>query len=476
MNSSIEGMRPSIRQARVAVWIAILFVGVWGMIGVGSDAADAQLRFGSGVYLLQLDRSIDPVSERYLVRSLDDAQGEFALVVIVLDTPGGLLDSTRGMVNAILESRVPVAVYVSPSGAHAASAGTFIGAAANILAMAPVTEIGAAAAVGGQGEELGETMQVKANEDAAALLRGIAENRGRNVEALEATVFEAKAYSAEEAVELGIADVVAADLDELLQWAEGRTVETAAGDIMLEGLLNSRIEESEYSIWDRFLSAIANPNLAFLLISLGGIALIVELWTFGTFIPGTIGVVLLILGFAGVGQLPFQWAGVVLIALALALIAAEILVSPGIGFFGIAGAIVLVLGGLFLFPFPSVDTPALPGGEIQVSRWLLGAVGVVVLAFVVWMIYELRRVSKSESYIPTGSSGQLIGTTVLVTSALEPTGEVYAAGETWTARTADRSSVEAGVSVEIIGIDGVTLLVKPESSDDSPTPTGSRSE
>ena len=245
---------------------------------------------------------------------------------------------------------------------------------------------------------------------------------------------------------------------------------------MLEGLLNSRIKESEYSIWDRFLSAIANPNLAFLLISLGGIALIVELWTFGTFIPGTIGVVLLILGFAGVGQLPFQWAGVVLIALALALIAAEILVSPGIGFFGIAGAIVLVLGGLFLFPFPSVDAPALPGGEIQVSRWLLGGVGVVVLAFVVWMIYELRRVSKSESYIPIGSSGQLIGTTVEVTSALEPTGEVYAAGETWTARTADRSNVDVGVSVEIIGVDGVTLLVKPESSGESPTPTGSRSE
>ena len=231
------------------------------------------------------------------------------------------------MVNAILESPVPTAVYVAPAGAHAASAGTFIGAAANILAMAPVTEIGAAAVVGGQGEDLSETLQVKANEDAAALIRGIAEKRGRNIEALEATVFEAKAYSAEEALEIGIADVVANDLDELLHWAEGRTVETATGEIVLENLLNSRIEESKYSIWDRFLSAIANPNLAFLLISLGSLALIVELWNFGSFIPGTIGVALLVIGFAGVGQLPFQWAGIVLIALAMALLAAELFIT-----------------------------------------------------------------------------------------------------------------------------------------------------
>ena len=193
---------------RLVVWALLVAVGVYGAVWVGEDSEAQSLRIGDGVYVIQLDRAIDPVAERYLVRELDAAQDQFALVVIVLDTPGGLLDSTRAMVNAILESKVPIAVYVSPSGAHAASAGTFIGAAANILAMAPVTEIGAAAVVGGQGEDLGETLQVKANEDAAALLRGIADKRGRNVDALEATVFEAKAYSAEEAVEIGIADVV----------------------------------------------------------------------------------------------------------------------------------------------------------------------------------------------------------------------------------------------------------------------------
>ena len=460
--------QPSPRLLRIALWTSLLLLGILSLTALSDTSRAQTLQTATGVNIIQLDRAIDPVSERYLVRELEEARGEFALVVIVLDTPGGLLDSTRAMVNAILESRVPIAVYVSPSGAHAASAGTFIGAAANILAMAPVTEIGAAAVVGGQGEDLGETLQVKANQDAAALIRGIAEKRGRNVEALEATVFEAKAYSAEEAVEIGIADVVAADLDELLNWAEGRTVETAAGEITLENLLNSRVDESKYSVLDRALGAIANPNLAFLLISLGSLALIVEIWNFGSFIPGTIGIVLLIIGFAGVGQLPFQWAGIVLILLAMALLAAEIFVTPGFGFFGVAGVIALILGGLFLFPFPSIDAPELPGGQIQVSRWLLAAIGAVVLLFVIWLIRELRVAARPGSYVPTGTSSLLVGTSVPVTTALDPTGEVYAAGEMWTARTPNRTNVDAGTTVKVVEIEGVTLIVEPDNNQNAP--------
>ena len=452
------------RHLRLVLAITLLTLGILSLTLPTAPSQAQSLTTARGVYLINLDSAIDPVSERYLVRELDRARGEFALVVIILDTPGGLLDSTREMVNAILEARTPVAVYVSPSGAHAASAGTFIGAAANILAMAPVTEIGAAAVVGGQGEDLGETIQVKANEDAAALLRGIAEKRGRNIEALEATVFEAKAYSAEEAVEIGIADVIAEDLDALLHWAEGRTVTTAAGEITLSNLLNSRIDESEYSVWDQFLAAIANPNLAFLLISLGSLALVVEIWNFGSFIPGTIGVVLLVIGFAGVGQLPFQWAGIVLIFLAVALLAAELFVTPGFGFFGIAGVVALVLGGLFLFPFPSIDAPELPGGQIQVSRWVLLGIGAVSLLFVIWLIRELRIAAKPGSYIPTGTSSELVGTIVLVTKQLAPEGEVYAAGEHWSAHTPDRRNVDVDQSVRIIEIDGVTLVVEELSS------------
>ncbi len=455
------------RPVRIALWLLLVSWGLFGLTGM-PDTATAQNPAGEGkLALIKLDSAIDPVSERYLVRELDKAQEDvYSLAVILLDTPGGLLDSTRVMVNAVLTSRIPTAVYVSPSGSHAASAGTFIAAAANILAMAPVTEIGAASVVGSQGEDLDETLQAKANEDAAALLRGIANQRDRNVEALEATIFDARAYSAEEAVELGIADLLAKDLDELLLWAEGKTVETAAGSVTISGILNSDVEERSYSVWDRFLSLIANPNLAFIFISLGTLALIVELWTFGTFIPGTIGIVLLVLGFAGLGQLPFQWAGLALIVLAFALIAAEIFVSPGLGFFGVAGAIALILGGLFLFPFPSGDAPDLQE-TVTVSRWLLAAVGAIVLGFVIWLIWELRKVSKNESYIPIGSSDLLRGQTASVTKMLNPEGEIYIAGEHWTARTQDQTPVEIGDSVRIVDIDGVTLIVKSDGDDEA---------
>ena len=493
------------RAIRLTIALALIALGILALslptaLGFPSRSANAISTLGDceiSVHVINLDRAIDPVSERYLLRELAHTQDPYAderqkwddaysgssmfgpgvcvndggdvfekidrgdLVVIVLDTPGGLLDSTRAMVNAILESRVPIVVYVSPSGAHAASAGTFIGAAANILAMAPVTEIGGAAVVGGQGEDLGATMKAKANEDAAALLRGIADKRGRNVEALEATVFEAKAYSAEEAVEIGIADVVVEGIDELLHWLDGKTVETAEGPITFEGLQHAQIEESQYTIWDRFLGAIANPNLAFLLISLGSLALIVELWNFGSFIPGTIGVLLLLLGFAGVGQLPFQWAGIVLIFLA-----AELLVAPGFGFFGIASVIALILGGIFLFPFPPINAPELPGGQIQVSRWLLAGIGTVALLFVIWLIRELRLAARPGSFIPSGTPDTLIGTTAHVTKALEPDCEVYTPGEHWSAHTPERTTIQTRQTVKITQIEGVTLIVEPETDDD----------
>ena len=169
--------------------------------------------------------------------------------------------------------------------------------------------------------------------------------------------------------------------------------------------------------------------------------------------------------FRGVGQLPFQWAGIVLIVLALALLTAEIFVTPGFGFFGVAGAIALVLGGLFLFPFPSIEASELPGGNIQVSRWLLAGSGAVVLLFVIWMPREIRVTSRGETYLLTGLSSLVIGTSALVTKALDPVGEVYAVGEAWTARTSDRSIVDVGESVNVLEIEGVTLVVEPETND-----------
>ncbi len=461
--ASLSAAMPRVRWVTIrrVFWSVLVAWGVIVLLSTELLPADSRAQAqssGSTVSVVHLDRPIDGVSERYLLRELERAEDMYAeLVVITLDTPGGFLDNTRVMVRAILESAVPVAVYVYPTGAHAASAGTFIAAAAHILAMAPVTDIGAASVVGAQGEDLGETLQSKANEDAAALLRSIAEERGRNVEALEDTVFDAKAYSEAEALENGISDLVARDLDELFDWADGRVVEVRGREIALD-LENVLVEQQSFSVLDRILSVVANPNLAFLLISLGGLALIVELWTIGTWIPGTIGVALLIIGFAGIGQLPFHWAGLALIALAMGLFALELLLAPGIGFFGVAGVIALILGGVFLFP--SFDAPDLPGASVAIDIWMLATIGVLLLIFMIWLIRELRLTVKSEPYISPGSSTTVVGMTGSATTALSPIGEVYVAGERWTARSEGDVTIEAGDAVLVVRVDGVTLVVR----------------
>lgn len=463
----------ALRSIRRAFWITILAIGLFGFIApelmqsTKSNISLAQTNTSSPVIsVVHLNRPIDGVAERYLLREIQHAETiNAALIIITLDTPGGVLDSTRKMVRAILESNIPIAVYVSPSGAHAASAGTFIAAAANILAMAPVTDIGAASPVGAQGEELGETLQTKATQDAAALLRSIAEQRKRNSKALEDTVLKATAYSENEAVQQGIADTIANDINELITWANGKTITTNTGNITLN-LQNPQITERNFSILERALSFIANPNIAFLLISLGGLGLVVELWSIGTWIPGSIGVVLLIIGFSGAGQLPFQWAGVALIAVALALFALEILVAPGIGFFGIAGVIVLMLGGLFLFP--SFSDPELGGVRFSVDIWLLALIGTLLLAFMLWLIREIRRTVKAKPYISPASSTQVIGMIGHAATAISPEGEVYLAGEKWTARlhqNATKQSVKSGDPVKVMEIEGITLLVTPTSTE-----------
>ena len=205
--------------------------------------------------------------------------------------------------------------------------------------MAPATNIGAASVVGGQGEDLPETLERKANEDAAALMRSIAERRGRNAAALEDAVFKATAYSARQALELGIVDLIADDLDDLLVQLDGReipvrgsTVTVSTGDV--------QVQHVDLNWFEEILAFLSEPTLAFLLLSLGGLALVIEILNFGAVVPGVVGIVLLMLGFAGLGQLPFSWAGVGMLVIAFALFVAEAH-TPGFGFFGIAGAVAL---------------------------------------------------------------------------------------------------------------------------------------
>jgi membrane-bound serine protease (ClpP class) len=415
------------------------------------------------VVVVELDARIDNVSARFLRRALDDAESDHAPVVIVrIDTPGGLLTATRQMVRDIFASRVPVVSYVSPEGAQAASAGTFVASAAAFVAMAPATNIGAAAVVGGGGEDLPETLGRKATEDAAALIRSIAERRDRPVPPLEATVRKASSYSAAEAVKLGIADLMARDLDELVAALDGRLLAAAGGDVRVR-TAGAGLHTVEMGLLERLLAFLADPNIAFLLVSLGTLGLVVEFWSPGLWVPGATGLMCLILGFAGVGNLPFSWAALSLLGLAVLFFVLEAL-HPGVGLFGAFGTVSLVLGGVFMLG--ASGTPELPGDALQVNRWLLVGVGAVGALLVAVLVRELR-LSHRQVYISPYAREGLVGELAEVTVRLAPHGEVWAAGEFWTAELRGTESAEVGESVRIAELSEGGLLVEPAESGES---------
>ena len=305
----------------------LVFLG-FGWLFLG-HAVSPVLADGSYVGVINMDATIDPVSARHLARGIDKATADGAqLVVIRLDTPGGLLSSTRNMVEAILSAGIPVAVYVYPPGAQAASAGTFITAAANFAVMAPGTNIGAASPVASGGEDLPATLAKKINEDTQAFIRSIAQERNRNAQALEETVTKARSYSASEAVEINVVDFIASDLTDLLAKLNGRTATTAAGTVVLH-TQDATVREIKRTLLESFLGVVSNPNLAFILLMIGGMALLVEFMTAG-FGPGVVGVICLGLAFVGMGHLPINWLGVGLLVFSMALFFLE-MEEPGWG-------------------------------------------------------------------------------------------------------------------------------------------------
>lgn len=405
------------------------------------------------------------MTARYIQRALEAAdRGGVEVVVIRLDTPGGLLDATRDIVRDILDSRVPVVVYVAPPGARAASAGTFIAAAAGVAAMAPTTNIGAASPVGAGGEELPATISKKAKEDAGALIRSIAERRNRNVSALEKTVFEATAYSAQEAIDNGVVDLIATDVRDLLEKIDGMTIATGSRDEVVS-TANASIRELHPNFVEKALGFLANPNVAFLLFSLGGLAIVIEFWTPGTFGPAVVGILLLLLAFAGLGNLPFSWAGIALIVLAMVLFFVESQV-PGFGIFGIAGVASLVLGGVFLVGF--FGTPSIPAPEVRVSPWMLVGVAATAGLATLWFVRELRTSRKLPGYKSQYETGMLVGKRAKVTRALAPEGEVSVAGEFWSARLPSGSSATVGTEVKVTGVQGLVLNVELPADSASP--------
>ncbi len=412
--------------------------------------------------VVDLDGIIHPISEGFLRRALEKAAQDGATVVVVqLDTPGGLLDSTRAMVEALFASPVPVAVYVAPSGARAGSAGTFITAAAHFAAMAPGTNIGAASPISGSGEDIPETLESKIFQDTAAFMRSIAERRGRNVEALEATVLEAISYSAGEAVEMRVVDLLAEDLNDLLEQLDGRTatVPTESGNATVtmhtEGLETRTIR---MGFFDTLLSFIADPNIAFLLLSMGSLAILIEVMYFGLIVPGVFGAIALVLAFMALGNLPVNWAGVALILLAVVLTVLEINVV-GFGVLGVGAWVSFILGGVLLFSHFGAPSPTLPG--IRVSLWLLVPMAAVTAVFgggFVRTMIQSRHAGPPAPHPLIGAVGRSV-------TALAPEGTIRVHAELWNARLQGVDAIGPDEEVRVVAEDGATLTVERRQED-----------
>ena len=445
--------------ARLFLYLAMLFAGLYPVSHASAQESKA--------FLLTLDGIIDPNHAKFLARGLDRAQEEGAqFVIIPIDTPGGLVSSMRDMVQSIRASQIPVITFVSPQGARAASAGTFVTAAGHLAVMAPVTNIGAAKVVGGGGADLPPDLKDKATNDAAALIRSIGEERGRSqeaIDALEATVRGADAFSATEALELGIIDFIAADLDDLVSQLDGMAVRVGADEVILDTRGVSCVkprqscESVSLSFVERFLSIIADPNISAILFSLGSLGIFLEFLNPGILFPGIFGAIMLALAFVAFGNLPINWAGVGLVLFALVLFYFEIQVS-GFGILGLGGLTAFILGVLFLFAPFAADPPSISAPRVTVSPWVIGGLGGGFGLVIGGIAYLAWRGRKALSVPPP--SRRLIGATGRVTRALDPVGTVQLAEEPWTAEEENGITIGVGERVEVVQVEGLTLKVR----------------
>ena len=434
------------------LWHLGLLLGVHGAL-FAQTATSGQ----HAVHVLEIRGVINPPVATYLQRALEEAAAQNArLVVINLDTPGGLESSTRAMTQAILASPVPVAVYVTPSGARAASAGLFMLVASHVAAMAPSTNTGAAHPVSAGGGEIDPVMADKVVNDAAATIRSLATVRGRNAEWAERAVRESVSITENEAVDLQIADIIARDLDHLLEQLQGRTVQTAAGVVTLD-VVNAPHYAAPMNFAEQLLHVISTPDLAFILLSIGTIGLIAELYNPGTFIPGIAGVISLIFAFFALGNLPTNWAGVALIVLAVVLLVAE-LSTDATGVLGTGATVAFLLGGLLLFRPLRVVSPTLPA--LAVDPWLLGGSTALFAGFILLIIGQLARTRRAPAH--TGYE-HYIGQVATVYRELTPRGRVWFEGQLWNAEVRSGEHVAVQQPVRILGIDGLTLIVEPDS-------------
>jgi len=398
------------------------------------------------VDVLDIEGPVTPIMISYIERGVVTAEDDGAqALVVVLDTPGGQVDLMSEVVQVMLGARVPVVVYVYPSGAYAASAGTLITLAGHVAAMAPGTTIGAASPVGGQGEDLGETMEAKLKEDLKAQARALSERRGEGAVAwAESAIEEARAATASEALEMGVVDFVAGDLNDLLRQMDGFRVTVAGREVTLE-TAGARIEELPMNFVEQLLHTITNPTIAFILLTIGANAILFELSSPGGYAAGVVGAICLLLAFYALGVLPVNYTGLIFIALAFVLFIVD-LKAPTHGVLTVGGIASLVAGALLLFNSPLY----------RVSLSVVIAVAVVTGLF---FAFALAKVLQSRSRpAVTGREG-LVGRVGVARTDLEPDGTVLVQGELWRSTAVD-GPIERGERVEITAVDGFRLMVR----------------
>jgi membrane-bound serine protease (ClpP class) len=408
------------------------------------------------VVVLTATGTVDGVLATYLEEGIAKAASQGAAAVVVeLNTPGGSLDATQRITSAFLEADVPVIVWVAPAGARAASAGTFITLAANLSYMAPGTNIGAASPVSSTGEDIPGTLGDKVRNDAIANVTAIAEVRGRPVDWAVSTVAEAKSYPASAAVAAGAVDGIAADIDEVLEQATGQEVVVNGTPRTLD-LTDAAVTETGMNAFQSLLHLLSDPNVAFILFTIGLYGLLFELQN-PNFVTGILGAIALLLAFIGFGSLPLNVAGLLLVGLGLVLFVLETQVVSH-GLLTVGGIICFALGASALYTEPGGD-PTLP--VVQVATPLI--VTATATTAVLMGLLTLAAIRTRHMPAPSGAVGSPvpIGSGGIVQAPLAPLGTVHLAGETWSARTADDRPLERDTPVRLTGFDGLVAIVEP---------------
>jgi membrane-bound serine protease (ClpP class) len=395
------------------------------------------------VLAVEFENDVNPVTADYVTGQIERANEDgYDAVVILLDTPGGLADAMKDIYQAELASETPVLVYVSPDGARAASAGVWIVQAADVAAMAPSTNLGSSTPVAAGGGEIPSDLRRKAINDAAKSLRALAETHGRNGEWAEQAVRKADNLTAQEALEMNVIDVIAPTLPALLEQVDGRKTKPDGKVLNTAG---AQVERVEMGLWKSLLDLLVDPNLIALMLSIGVLGIVVELWNPGLVFPGTVGAISLIVGLFGLQVLPISIAGLLLMLLAAGFFAAEVFVVSH-GALALAGAISFFIGALMLFD------PAGEAYQVSTGVALAFAVGLALLfAFAAAKVWQVRRTR------PQTGQEELVGQVGVVRQPLDPDGYVLVHGELWRART-DGPPVPAGEPVRVAAIGGDLVL------------------